>query len=390
VIADYWRWWTGELSGLVPERVAALSGFTRSSPVVALRDEAIVLLEPRTGSVVEVSQAPLASLDPEGRRLAVRNLLSGAGEARGRVRLCIASEDALVRRVSLPIATVENLAQVLAFEMDRLTPFRAQDVHFGYRIAARDAAAGKVHVDLAVARREVVDPKIARLREWGAQVVGVVCAPDLARQAQPIDLMPEAERGARARDGGDTARLAAGIAVVALLGVALLLPIWQKRETVIALLPVVDKARQEAEAAAALSRDLERLVAEHNFLLAKKHTTQPVLAILEDVSRLLPDHTWVQQLDVRPAGKVREVQIAGETTSSSKLIEILEQSSALQNAATRGTVTRGSQPGTERFLIAAEARARPLPEAIALSAAAPLPAAPATPVPAVKPAKAAP
>jgi general secretion pathway protein L len=390
VIADYWRWWTGELSGLVPERIAALSGFTRSSPVVALRDEAIVLLEPRAGSVVEVSQAPLASLDPEGRRLAVRNLLSGAGEARGRVRLCIAPEEALVRRVSLPLATAEDLAQVLAFEMDRLTPFRAQDVHFGYRIAARDAAAGKVHVDLAVARREAIDPKIARLREWGAQVVGVVCAPDLARQAQPIDLMPEAERGARARDGGDTARLAAGIAVVALLVVALLLPIWQKRETVIALLPVVDKARQEAEAAAALSRDLERLVAEHNFLLAKKHTTQPVLAILEDVSRLLPDHTWVQQLDVRPAGKVREVQIAGETTSSSKLIEILEQSSALQNAATRGTVTRGSQPGTERFLIAAEARARPLPEAIALSAAASLPSAPATPVPAVKPAKAAP
>ena len=62
-------------------------------------------------------------------------------------------------------------------------------------------------------------------------------------------------------------------------------------------------------------------------------------------------------------GKAREVQITGETASSSKLIELLEQSTLLQNAAPRGTVTRGSQPGSERFMIAAEARSRPQPEA---------------------------
>ena len=46
---------------------------------------------------------------------------------------------------------------------------------------------------------------------------------------------------------------------------------------------------------------------------------------------------------------------------SSKLIEVLEQSTILQNAASKGTVTRGSTPGAERFVIAAESRPRPLP-----------------------------
>ena len=65
---------------------------------------------------------------------------------------------------------------------------------------------------------------------------------------------------------------------------------------------------------------------------------------------------------MKSTGKAREVVITGETSSSSKLIEILETSAIMQNAAPRGTVTRGSQPGSERFMIAAEAKARPRPE----------------------------
>jgi hypothetical protein len=75
--------------------------------------------------------------------------------------------------------------------------------------------------------------------------------------------------------------------------------------------------------------------------------------------------------------------------SSSKLIEIFESSSLIQNAAPRGTVTRGSQPGTERFMIVAEAKPRALPEArpvmevatVVQPAAAAAPPAPATPPP---------
>jgi len=91
---------------------------------------------------------------------------------------------------------------------------------------------------------------------------------------------------------------------------------------------------------------------------------------------------------VRTTGKTREVQISGETTSSSKLIEILEQSKLLQNATPRGTVTRGSTPNSERFLIAAEARPRPLPEASPVLAAGTTPA-PQPPAP-VRPAAPAP
>jgi hypothetical protein len=91
----------------------------------------------------------------------------------------------------------------------------------------------------------------------------------------------------------------------------------------------------------------------------------------------------VQQLDIKTSGKTREVQVTGETMSSSKLIEILEQSQLLRNATPRGTETRGSTPNSVRFMIVAEVRQRPQPEATPVLAGAPAappaPSAPANP-----------
>ena len=381
-LAGYWRWWTGELAALLPDR------FARGSrvPVLAFEGGEVVLVEPKSAAG-PTARVALESLDPAQARAAVRALLERAGESRGRARVRLARDEALVRHVSMPAATEENLAQVVGFEMDRLTPFRAEDVYFDQQVVSRDPAAGQIGVNLAVARRELVDARVARLRELGVSVQGVSARDDGGHGAAGLDLLPSEQRGERESPNDRLIRRALAAAVVLLLFTALVLPAWQKRESIIAMHPSIAKAKQEAEATDALARTLERQVADYNFVQAKRHAP-PALAYLEDVSRLLPDNTWVQQFDLRTAGKSREVQITGETTSSSKLIEILEQSTLLQNATPKGSVTRGSQPGTERFMIAAETRAKPVPEAllardVAIVQSSPPPAVPAPAVVAV-------
>jgi hypothetical protein len=145
----------------------------------------------------------------------------------------------------------------------------------------------------------------------------------------------------------------------------------------------------DATATNSVVTELERQVADYNFLLARRHGWYPAAAYVEEISKLLPDTTWLQQLDIKTSGKNKEVVITGETASSSKLIELLETSKMLQNAAPRGPTSRGSTPGTERFMIGAELRPRPLPEAqpIVARAAAPVPqgANPAAPAPPAAP-----
>jgi len=365
--AALFAWWTGEISAFAREHFAVLGG-GGDVPLVAIEGDEVTLLEPRAAAGPE-THVDLAAFDEPRRRSAFGALLQRAGETRDRVRVRLARGEALVRRVAMPMATEENLRQVIAFEMDRLTPFRAEEVYFDYRVVSRDAAAGRLSVAIAVARREFVDALLGRLRGLGANVQGLSVQEDPAGAAQPLDLLPSEQRGERETSRDRIVQRSLVGAVVVLLLFALGIPLWRKRETVVMLLPLVEKARVQAEATSRLSAELERQVNDYNFLLAKKYGSWPVLAYVEEISRLLPDNTWVQVLEVRTTGKTREVQITGETASSSKLIEILEQSKLLQNATPRGTVSRGSTPNSERFMIAAEARPRPLPDASPVIAA---------------------
>lgn len=194
-LAAFWNWWSGEIARLALERFATLRG-AASVPLIAFDDQELVLVEPRA-AVGPETRLDLSALDEARRRTAVRALLERAGETRERLRLCLGRGEALVRRVSMPAATEENLRQVLAFEMDRLTPFRAEEVYFDYHVVSRDAAGGQLGVQLAVARRELVDMRVATLRSLGANVQGVAVRDDAGQGAIPFDLLPSEQRGER-------------------------------------------------------------------------------------------------------------------------------------------------------------------------------------------------
>jgi general secretion pathway protein L len=361
-LGAFWRWWTAELREMLPQRLRSLSGMA-DGPVVGFEGDDLVLYEVRATGAAEIARTSLRALDPEGCRIALRNLLARSTQPASPVRLSLAPSEVLARRLSLPLATEENLAQVLGFEMDRVTPFRAGEVHFDHRIAGRDVAGGKIEVDIVAARRTVIDARVAQLREWGGAVQAVVPRGDLSLPPPHFNLLPDEHHRAGDVSPYRTLNRALAVAGLLLFAAALALPIWQKREIVITLLPVVEKAKGDAESTDKLARDLDRQVADYNYVLGRRHAAPPVLAYLEELSRVLPDNTWVQQLDIKALAKTHEVTIVGESASASRLIEILEQAKGIQNASPRGSITRGSLPGVERFSIVAEAKNRPLPEA---------------------------
>jgi general secretion pathway protein L len=376
---DFWRWWRSEIVRLLPERFALLGG-ARSLPLLLLEGDDAVALDASASPAVE-KRASLTGLDEPRRRAAVRGLLEQLGETRGRARAALRHDEALVRRVTLPAATEENLAQVLGFEMDRLSPFRADEVYFDQRVVSRDSANGNIGVELAVARRETVDARVRELRALGVSVQGVAMRDETRRSPDAFDLLPSEQRGERETSRERLVRNVLICAAALLFLAALVYPVYNKREAVKAMLPLVEKARKDAQDTNTVVTELERLAGDYNFLLARRHNWMPAAAYLEEISRLLPDNTWLQQMDIKTSGKTKELVLTGETASSSKLIEVLETSKAVQNAAPRGPTTRGSTPGSERFMIGAELRPRTAPEAQPITVAA-RPVAPPPPAPA--------
>lgn len=371
-LADVLRWWRSELAAMLPagwrDRLAS-----RDTAYLSVEGDELRAFRPVDGRLVQAGEASLASLDSTGRRSAFRRLLAGEPGMAGNVFLVLPAESVLAREVHMPLAAEEELRDAIGFELDRLTPLSAEHAWFDYRVTGRDAALQRLTLKLAVTARAPVEARLAELRELGATVLGVGVTNDIAGASTPFNLLPPEKRDRPATSGATiAARVLAAVAAMLAL-VALVYPVWLKREAVIALYPRMDKAKAGAEVAERVAREIEKLAAEHNFVVAKKQGQQPVAVLLEDLSRLLPDTTWVQQLDVKSSQKGREVQIAGETGSSSQLIEVLEQSGKLANAGFKSPLTKGATPNTERFLLAAEVKPRPLPEPMPESALVSLP-----------------
>jgi general secretion pathway protein L len=347
-------WWLGELSAMVPRVLSGASQTTMEHRVlVEISGPDVTFFRVVAGKIVEAGRLEMTSLDAAGQALAFQSELNKIERQKAEIALCLPPEQVLRKKLSLPLAVEENLRQVIAFEMDRYTPFKAEQVYFDYRFVRRDR---ELEVSLAVAQRTEIDEPLRQLMAWGAQVTAVRVADDVTEDV-PWDFLPAGQRQKIKDTWLSRRNLALASGAVVLLGLALALPIWQKRETVLALQPLLGKSYQSAARAESLRHQLEALMTEYNYLLDKKRDSPPVVAVLDDVTRVLPDDTWVQQFDL----KGKEMLIQGETASSSKLAGLFEQAKTLHDASFRAPLTKGQGANSERFQLAAVTR--PLPRA---------------------------
>src|SRR3546814_19674360 len=79
-----------------------------------------------------------------------------------RLALLLPSATVLRRPLALPLAARDNLLQVVAFEMDRQTPFTAAQVYYTVRELATPAPPGRFNVELVAVPRGTPDPQIGR------------------------------------------------------------------------------------------------------------------------------------------------------------------------------------------------------------------------------------
>lgn len=289
------------------------------------------------------------------------------------VLLVLGPQRVLKKKMTLPLATEENLRQVLEFQIDQITPFSSAQVYFCHHIVSRDFERGFLSLEFIATPRDVVDMAVKKLSEWGVTVRGVVTQ-DMLDAGSLTSLLPSAPTKAPlVWLGGGNRWLLAGVIVLMLAAMAM--PLVIKRQAVVELLPWVDRGKRAAEAVDRVRGELESRVEQHNYLLEKKQALTPVILALEELARVLPDDTWVQQLDI----KGRELQIQGETASSVRLIGLFEKSDVFRDASFRSPLTKGQTAGAERYQLALQIQPMAVKPAIpAIPASAVSPANPAS------------
>jgi len=333
-----WQWWWREIEPLLP---------TVMRTALAQRHQRIILesangafyashsVAPLSNSSLH-SSVPLEECNPE--------LFDNARE----VLLQLPSDRAIIRTIELPLAAEENLREVLSFEMDRRTPFSADQVYYDYAVTGRDSRKRTLQLELVVAPRKIVDTLVAQLAEWHIELDAIT----VQRSGDPTPLainLLQSRPHARKALLLDRANWTLASVAAVLLIAAIAIPIAQKRALLADLEPALAAARAEAQSTITLRRDVERLAEGSGYLVAKKNSGLKVVATLDEITRLLPDDTWANQLEISSAG----IELQGMSMAAAALIPLLEGSPMFANVAFQSPVVRAPATGQERFQISA-------------------------------------
>ena len=368
-LAEFWRWWSGELRVALAPFVLRWWSEADNFTELVLDAKALTLVDAvTTSNTAPARHIEFQSLSADALSKALAAMLR---DHLPNLRIAVAPELCLRKQIFYPQATAENLHAVVGFDMDRQTPFTAAQVYFDARVVERSVAGDKnanasIAVELVVVPRYVLEPILNAARTAGATVGSIAIFGDTG--ASQFELLSWAGQPRASFTKLQIANLLLCTLIVLCAGVAILLPIWQKQELIRELQPALDNARTEAAKTRGVESEFGQLAQDYTFAVGKKFAAYPVVEIVDEVTRLSPDTTWLQSFELKSlAGKsgaaVREVQITGEAASAARMIELFEQSKLLQNASQRSQTTRGSQTGSERFQIAGEVKARVLPAA---------------------------
>jgi general secretion pathway protein L len=257
----------------------------------------------------------------------------------------------LFKPLELPQRANEFLDGVVRAQIDRLTPWNATEAAFGWS-APQPSGTDRIVVTVAATARALIKPLIDTLTVAGAEQVSVAASPAAGTAA--INVYQHNSR--TALDFDRTRRLL----VVVLLGAGLLAGASLCAAAAVGynLGSKQDElARRISERRTALRAGREAGVQASTplrVLERRKHQSPSSVIVLEVLSAILPEHTYVTELRIE-GDKLR---VVGVTRDAPGLIRLMEQSPHFTRATFFAPTTRGPSDPGERFHI--EAQIEPL------------------------------
>lgn len=343
-------WWRAELVGLLPPRWQGWFQDRRVAWLVGFEDGSLALR--RSGEAEPFARLPLDG-DRDVLRADVQRLLGREPDPDRRLLLAVPASQALLRHLQFPAAVEANLRQVLAFEMDRQSPFKADQVYYDQQV--EPAAAGRqIRVRLAIVPRPVLDGLVERARALDLPLDGADLLEGPGGAPAGFNLLPEALR-ARRSDPQRRINWILAAAAVLLAVLAMQQSLVNRAQALDGLRANVEEARTEARAVTALRNQLDNAVEGAGYLTERKRQTPSVLRVLADVSARLPDHTWLERMSFREGA----LEIAGQSDEATRLIALLQDSRTLANPAFIGQISPDARTRKERFTLTARYRLQP-------------------------------
>ena len=253
----------------------------------------------------------------------------------------------LEQEIVLPLTAEPDLKRVVAYEMDRLTPFRAEQVFWTCLAGMRDTVRRRLHVRLTLVPRGRVEPVLAALRLAGLSRCG--SRPGPWRDSAPGH---PARRGRHrhARGWGLASAPTRWASAACWRPTAIALPFILQSIALSQLDARIDALRPQAAAVEALRKQIAGGAATADVVVAARKQVGTPLQSIALLTELLPDDTYVTTLGLRQ----RKLTVSGRSASAARLIGAMAANPMIHGPAFVAPVVRDETNGEQMFSIRAD------------------------------------
>lgn len=332
------------MAGVAAALAAVMERIAPQRRIVLLEHEANAFTA-RAGSVRKGAALPQLGFRLDHGRMEPAPSAEWRAAFRGsRIEVMMRPDHVLFREVDFPRQAADFLNGMIRAQIDRLTPWTPGEAVFGLTRPA-PVAGDRIALTLAATSKQKIQPLVKLAQELGAMsLVGRVEPADATNATEPVMLFEQRLRDTSAFDAPRLARTALlATCVAAIISLAISTYVVGSLEA----------ERQELGGQIAQRRAALRLnptSGSAEALLARRKQTSPSsVMVLEGISRVLPDTTFVTELRIEGY----KMQVAGLTQDAPSLIRLIEQSPQFTRATFFAPTTRVPEDPGERFHVEA-------------------------------------
>jgi general secretion pathway protein L len=326
VLAEFFTWWRQNLLELVPDPWRGGSNGQANALVVETTAPGSLTLQ-RRRRFLETNAGQL-HLDEPG----LLSLRTAFNQRQGNepVILRLPAAALLERPVTLPLAAERDPERVLGYEMERLTPFTADEVYWGYALESRDRARNRVTMRLTYVPKTQVTDWIDMLARAGGR-------PSLI-EAQ-TEHGPRIIRLQHDRPAGRAALFTPrniGLALAGLAVLVLISPFLRQSLDMQSAQARLDALQPRMQLVDALRHRIAGAGAGGEAVVNETRRVGDMLGALAAVTDILPDDSYLTEFTMRE----RKMTLSGMSASAPKLISALSGDARVKNPAFTAPVTR--------------------------------------------------
>jgi general secretion pathway protein L len=232
--------------------------------------------------------------------------------------------------------------------MDRETPFTAEELYWNHRVIGADRQNGRLSVRLSLVPKANLDPLLTDLAAVGIRPTRL----EIADGADKGTYLPINGDGAHKYRASHRLLWPAAVCCAALAIAVVVTPFIRQELTLATLNSQITATQAAAAEADTLRQQIDRLSGSAGFIETERDKAGPPLVVLAATTRILPDDTYLTEMELRQ----RKLTLSGRSAGAARLIGALAADTEFRNPGFSAPVTRLEALRAELFTINAEVR----------------------------------